>query len=68
MGHRVCQLWAILCVASSLALVAPGDSDSIGGFFLQTLRFHRPHGNHEAQFGYSCRIPQHIGHVVCGVG
>jgi hypothetical protein len=42
MGHRVCQLWAILCVASSLALVALGDSDSIGGFCLQTLSFHSP--------------------------
>jgi hypothetical protein len=32
MGFRVCQLLAALCVASSLALVALGGSDSMMGF------------------------------------
>jgi hypothetical protein len=27
MGHRLCQLLATICVASSLTVVAPGGSD-----------------------------------------
>jgi hypothetical protein len=34
MGHRVRQLLAIICVTSSLALVALGASDPINGFCL----------------------------------
>jgi hypothetical protein len=56
MGHSVRQPLAILYVALSLALVALGGSDLIGGFCLRTLRFGRPHGNHGVRFGYSCRI------------
>jgi hypothetical protein len=51
------KLLATPCVASSLALVALGRSDSTGGFHIQTLSFDRPHGNHGTYFGYDCRIP-----------
>jgi hypothetical protein len=56
MGHRVYQLWAILSVTSSLALVALGGSNPISGFHLRTLSFGRHHGNHEARYEYGCHI------------
>jgi hypothetical protein len=68
MVHRVRQLLATLCVASSLALVALGGSNTIGGFCLRILSFGRPHNNCGAHFGYGCRIPLCKGCVVRGVG
>jgi hypothetical protein len=56
MGHKVRQLLAILCIASSLALDALGGSDPTDGFRLQTLSFGRPHDNRETHFRYDCRI------------
>jgi hypothetical protein len=41
MGHRMCQLLATLCVASSLALTALGGSDLPSEFHLRTLCFSR---------------------------
>jgi hypothetical protein len=41
-GLWMCQLLAIPCVASSLVLVALGDSDPIGGFCLRILSIGRP--------------------------
>jgi hypothetical protein len=57
MGHQVCQLLATFYVASSLALVALGDSDPIGGFRFQILSFGRTHSNHEDHFRYGFHIP-----------
>jgi hypothetical protein len=51
MGHWVCQLLVILCIALSLALVSLGGSDLLGGFCLQTLSFGKPHDNHGIHFG-----------------
>jgi hypothetical protein len=67
MGHQVSQLLATLCVASFLVLVALGGSDPIDGFFVQTLRFGRPHVNRGTRFRYGCRIPWRIGRIVRGV-
>jgi hypothetical protein len=44
------QLLATLCVASSLTLVALGDSDPIGGVHLQTLSFGIPYDNRRTHF------------------
>jgi hypothetical protein len=41
-GARMCQLLAIPCVASSLALVARGDSDLTSRLCLGTLSYRRP--------------------------
>jgi hypothetical protein len=68
MGQRVCQLLAILCVFLSIALVALGGSDPIGGFCLWTLSFGRPHDNRGAHFEYGCHVPRCIGHITWGVG
>jgi hypothetical protein len=64
MGHWVRQILAILCVASSLALVALDGSDPTGGFHLRTLSFGRPHDNRGTRFGYGCCIPRRIGCIV----
>jgi hypothetical protein len=56
MGPRTRQMLAILCVASSHALVALGGSNLTSRFHLGTLSFGRPIGNQGAHFGYGYYI------------
>jgi hypothetical protein len=56
MGLQMHQLLATICVASSLALVALGNTDPTGGFHLRTLSFGRPHDNRGTHFGYGYHI------------
>jgi hypothetical protein len=42
MGLRMCQLVATLCVASSLTLVALGNSDPLMGFAFEPCTFTDP--------------------------